>query len=88
MSNLPRWVRWAFGRPRIIHAVLWAALGAACAALGVSYAIRSVPNWWLVFLATLWASAVAGVYLFLALRDRRHRTGAYGPPAPHRMSDD
>ncbi|WP_285113647.1 hypothetical protein [Leifsonia sp. fls2-241-R2A-40a] len=68
--------------------VLAGILGATCGALGVSYAIRGLPNWWLWFLATLWAWAVAGVYLFIALRDRRDRTGAYGPPAPHRNDGD
>ncbi|GAA2061369.1 hypothetical protein GCM10009820_25380 [Leifsonia soli] len=88
MGSFPRWVRWAFGRPRIIHAVLWGILGAACGALGVSYAIRGLPNWWPWFLATLWAWAIAGAYLFIALRDRGRGTGAYAPPAAHRRGQD
>ena len=88
MGNRSRRVRWAFGSPRIIHAVLWGVLGVACGALGVSYAIRGIANWWMWFLALLWAGAVAGVYLFIALRDRRRGTGAYGPPAPHRKGDE
>ena len=88
MGNFPGWVRWAFGSPRIIHAVLWGILGAACGALGVSYAIRGITNWWVWFLAALWACAVAGVYLFIALQDRRRGTGAYGPSRTHRMGDD
>jgi hypothetical protein len=88
MGDLPRWARWAFGRPRIVHAVLWGVLGAACGALGVSYAIRGISNWWLWFLATLWAGAVAGVYLYVALRDRRSGTGAYASPIPRRRDDD
>lgn len=88
MGSLRRWVRWAFGRPRIIHAVLGGILGAACGALGVSYAIRGVPNYWLLFLATLWAWAVAGAYLFIALRDRRRGTGAYAAAQDHRRDHD
>jgi len=87
MGSWPGFVRWAFGLPRIIHAVLWGALGTACVALGVNDAVRGVPNGWLLFLATLWAWVAAGVYLFIALRDRRHRTGAYGSPGPHRAGD-
>jgi hypothetical protein len=67
---------------------MWGVLGAACGALGVSYAIRGVPNWWLSFLATLWAWVIAGVYLFIALRDRQRGTGAYGPPKSHHLGND
>lgn len=88
MSAREHWFRVAFGHPRIVHAVLWGILGVGGIALCVDYALRGVPHWWVMILAATWAWAVAGLYLVVALRDRRRRTGAYGPARPHRMGDD
>ena len=88
MSAREHWFRVAFGHPRIVHAVLWGILGVGGIALCVDYGLRGVPNGWVMILAAAWAWAVAGLYLVVALRDRRCRTGAYRLSRPHRMGDD
>jgi hypothetical protein len=87
-GDLPRWFRTAFGRPRIVHSVLWGILGMGAIALCLDYAHRGVPTWWVMILVAAWAWGVAALYLVVALRDRRRGTGAYAAPATHRMSED
>lgn len=87
-GHFPRWFRSAFGRPRIVHAVLWGILSLGGIALGLKYARDGVHYWWMMLLLAAWALALAIVFLVVAMRDRRRGTGAYGAPEAHRMHHD
>ncbi|MDN4613277.1 hypothetical protein P5G50_02325 [Leifsonia sp. F6_8S_P_1B] len=78
-DDYPGWFRWAFGRPRVWHAIVWALLGFAGAAFGLA-SLGHVANAWLYFVVTGFAWAISALQLVIALHDREHRSGSYAPP--------
>ena len=68
MGSLPRWVRWAFGRPRIIHAVLWGILGALiiCSAPYPPEQSRNAMRWRQIDRLKTELAAAGSRHLFLA----------------------
>ena len=71
----PRWLRFAFGKPRIRHGAVWLTVAAAFLVV----AIISEPNPWRYVIAALWA-VMGAAMLIVAVRDLRRGRGAYAVP--------
>ncbi|GAA4147153.1 hypothetical protein GCM10023068_22210 [Leifsonia shinshuensis] len=70
-----RWFRIAFGKPRIRNGVVPLVLAACWFCVTIS----DGGNPWRYVIAVAWA-VLGALMVTVAVRDRRHRRGAYAPP--------